>query len=199
MLSSPLPRLSERWPPPAGVRLRRAGAGDGPGVAAMNQNESVLAGLLQVPFPSPEAWRARLAESEKPDAQQLVLVAEHEGRIVGHAGLMPATAHLRRRHTASLGIAVHPDFQRRGLGSALMAALCDYADRWAQWTRLELSVFVDNEAAVALYRRFGFEHEGRMRGFALRDGEYIDVFMMARLHPRPPQLPPQQLQPSVAP
>jgi hypothetical protein len=33
-------------------------------------------------------------------------------------------------------------------------------------------------------------HEGRMRGFALRDGEYVDALMMARLHPNPPRLAP---------
>ncbi len=43
-----------------------------------------------------------------------------------------------------------------------------------------------NERAIALYRKFGFEVEGRHRGYAMRDGCYVDVFAMARLHPRPP-------------
>jgi putative acetyltransferase len=188
--------LRLHWPPPAGVVLRRATAADGPGIAAMNADETVLGGLLQLPFPGAEVWRARLADIDKPDAQHLVLVAEGvesagnaERRIVGHAGLMPATGHARRRHVASLGMAVAADHHRRGIGSALMAALCDYADRWAGWTRIELTVFADNDGAIALYRRFGFEVEGRMRAFALRAGQYADVLAMARLHPHPPQLP----------
>ena len=44
----------------------------------------------------------------------------------------------------------------------------------------------DVRAAIGLYRKFGFETEGRHRGFALRDGRYVDAFAMARLHPDPP-------------
>ena len=49
----------------------------------------------------------------------------------------------------------------------------DYADRWAGVLRLELTVFVDNTPAIALYRKFGFEIEGTNRAFALRDGTYL--------------------------
>ena len=87
-----------------------------------------------------------------------------------------------------LGISVAPEAQGQGVGRALMQALCDYADRWAQVLRIELTVFADNERAVRLYRSMGFVHEGTHRGYALRDGEYIDVLSMARLHPRPPRL-----------
>jgi Dienelactone hydrolase and related enzymes len=67
-----------------------------------------------------------------------------------------------------------------------MQAMCDYADRWIGLLRLELSVYVDNDRAIALYRRFGFETEGRYRGYVLRDGVFVDAFAMARLHPAPP-------------
>lgn len=183
-----------RCTPPPGIAIRRATAGDAAGFAAMNHDEGVLAGLLQVPFPSVEMWRQRLADSEKPDAPQLVLAAlvadgPAAGRLVGHAGLYQPHGSPRRRHAAGLGIAVHPEFQRRGVGRALMATLCDYADRWSPWTRLELTVFADNAGAIALYRSFGFEHEGRHRAYALRAGAYEDVLAMARLHPNPPRLP----------
>jgi putative acetyltransferase len=68
-----------------------------------------------------------------------------------------------------------------------MQGACDYADGWAHLLRLELTVFVDNQAAIALYRRFGFVEEGRHRAYALRNGRYEDVFSMARLHPNPPR------------
>ena len=62
------------------------------------------------------------------------------------------------------------DWQRRGVGSALLHAAIDLADNWIGYTRLELTVFTDNAAAVALYRKFGFEIEGTLRGYAFRDG-----------------------------
>jgi putative acetyltransferase len=49
----------------------------------------------------------------------------------------------------------------------------------------ELTVYTDNAAAVALYRKFGFGIEGTARGYALRRGEYVGAFMMARHAPAP--------------
>jgi putative acetyltransferase len=70
-----------------------------------------------------------------------------------------------------------------------MGALIEAADRWLNLQRIELTVFTDNARAIALYRRFGFVVEGTHRAYALRDGAYVDVHAMARLHPSPPQLP----------
>ena len=64
-----------------------------------------------------------------------------------------------------------------------MAALTEQADRWLGLRRIELTVWTDNAAAIALYERFGFEREGLHRAFALRDGEYVDALAMARLRP----------------
>ena len=98
----------------------------------------------------------------------------------------PAAWHCAVWHVVSLGISVAAGAQGQGVGKALMAALCDYADRWAQVLRIELTVFADNAHAIALYRRFGFQQEGLHRAFALRDGRYADALSMARLHPAPP-------------
>ena len=70
--------------------------------------------------------------------------------------------------------------------SALMRAMLDWADNWAGVLRIELQVFTDNAAAIALYQRHGFVVEGTLRGYALRDGVLADVHAMGRLHPSPP-------------
>lgn len=87
----------------------------------------------------------------------------------------------RRRHVASLGMAVRDDWAGRGVGTALMAAALDLADNWLGLTRLELTVWSDNEAAQALYRKFGFEQEGVARDYGLRHGVLVDTLYMARV------------------
>ena len=148
----------------------------------------VLPNLMQLPYTSEEIWQERLAENFAPGKTDLPLAAELNGEVVGNAGLHPIGSHLRRRHVLMLGIAVLPQAQRQGVGSALMAAMCDYADRWAGALRLELHVYSDNHAAIALYKKFGFQLEGTHRAYALRDGEYVDSLSMARLHPKPPRI-----------
>jgi putative acetyltransferase len=172
------------------IIVRRATVNDAAAFARIMGDPAVLAGLMQMPYTNENLWAARLAEGEVPGKIDLPLAAELDGRVVGTAGLHPVGAALRRRHVVTLGISVAPEAQRRGVGSALMAAMCDYADRWLGSLRIELTVYTDNESAVGLYRKFGFVVEGTLRGYALRDGVYVDALAMARLHPNPPAITP---------
>lgn len=170
------------------VEYRRATPADAAGLAQLMADPRVFGGLLQLPYPVAETWTSRLEEQIKqPDALHLLALAG--GRVIGAAGLNRAGQSLRMRHVAGLGIAVAPDWQRRGVGSELLRRLLDWADNWAGYLRIELGVYTDNEPAIALYRKFGFVHEGTQRAYALRDGQYVDSHMMARLHPNPPPLP----------
>ncbi len=146
---------------------------------------NATAGTLQIPFPSVEMWKKRMAE---PPTNARALVASADGRLIGHLSLEPMTRP-RRAHVAAIGMAVHDEFRRRGVGTTLLAAATELADNWLNLLRLELSVYTDNEPALQLYRRAGFVVEGTHRAYALRNGAYVDAFSMARLHPRPPLLP----------
>ena len=174
----------------ATITVRRARPDDAAAIASMMDEPVVYANLMQMPHASEEAHRARIADSTAPGKTDLLLVAEKDGKVVGSAGMHAVGPALRRRHAVMIGLSVTSEAQGQGVGSALMEALCDYADRWMGVLRIELTVYVDNAAAIALYRKFGFEMEGRHRGYALRDGRYVDAFAMARLHPSPPALAP---------
>ncbi len=78
-------------------------------------------------------------------------------------------------------MAVRDDWQGKGVGTALMGAALDLADNWLDLTRVELTVYTDNAAGIALYEKFGFEIEGTHRRYAFRNGEYVDAYSMARL------------------
>ena len=163
-------------PPPA-IVVRAAEPSDVPAMTeVMNQPRAVW-GTLQTPLMS-EAMRQKRFDAT--DHNNRALVAVLDGRVVGSIGLHREPWH-RRIHTASIGMAVHDAFAGRGVGSAMMAAVVDMADRWWNIKRLELNVYADNARAIALYERFGFEREGLMRAYAWRDGAYVDSLAMARL------------------
>ncbi len=138
---------------------------------------TVIHGTLQLPFPSAERWRKRLAE---PREGLYSLVASVEGEVVGTLGLHTSPNHPRRWHAGHIGMAVRDEWQGKGIGSALMEAAIDLADNWLNLARLELTVFTDNAPAIALYERFGFATEGTLAAYVFRDGEYVDCFTMAR-------------------
>ena len=178
--------------------IRRAEPGDYQAFAATFSGERTYRGTLQMPFPSQEMWKKRLAE---PDPNSVVLVVEADGEVIANAGLHPAQSVdiRRRRHAMTFGMAVRDDWQGKGVGTKLMSALVDLADNWFGALRLELTVYTDNAPAIALYRKFGFEVEGTHRAYALRDGRLVDTYAMARLHPQPPSLAPaNDTEPKVA-
>jgi putative acetyltransferase len=161
------------------IQIRHAEPQDYEAIQEIYNQPKAFAGTLQLPFPSIEMWRKRLAE---PPEGVYNLVAVVAGKVVGQLGLH-TSPRPRRRHVASFGIGVHDDFQGKGVGKALLQACVEMADNWLNITRLELEVYTDNEAAIHLYESFGFEHEGTKRQDAFRNGRYVDSHIMARLRP----------------
>jgi putative acetyltransferase len=161
------------------IEIRHAEPKDYEAIHTMMAQPRAYTGTLQMPYPSIETWRKRL---ENPPDGMVNLVACIEGNVVGQLGLH-AIDRPRRRHVGSIGMAVHDDWQGKGVGTALMAAAVDLADNWFNLLRLELQVYVDNEPALHLYQKFGFEIEGTLRCYAYREGKYVDSYTMARLRP----------------
>ena len=172
------------------LTLRRVKPADAAAIAEQFSDPDVFGGTLQLPYPSEEIWVQRIAGQNPPapGSNELVLAAVLGDKPVGLAGLHPVGPSVRRRHVMSLGITVAKASQGQGVGQALMAALLDYADNWAQILRIELTVYHDNQRAIRLYERHGFAPEGRLKAYALRNGAYEDVVTMARLHPKPPRI-----------
>ena len=160
------------------ITIRHAEPDDYEALHRIFSGPRVIAGTLQLPLPSAEMWRKRV--SEKPE-NLYSLVACADGEVVGNLGLETQPTRWRRRHVGQIGMAVRDDWQGKGIGTALMEAALDLADNWLNLTRVELSVFTENAAAIALYEKFGFEVEGTHRRYAFRNGAYVDSYSMARV------------------
>ena len=107
------------------------------------------------------------------------LVAESAGEAVGYVRLKQGKG--KGSHTGEIStVAVHPDFQRKGIGRQLVEEILTVAAGFGL-KRIRLTVHEDNDAAIRLYRRMGFEIEGREREAVKRDGKFIDLLIMGRL------------------
>ncbi len=162
------------------IVIRRVEPGDYQAAQRIFAGPKVIWGTLQMPYPSVEMWRKRLAE---PPEGFVNLVACVNDEVVGTIGIHTFPNHPRRHHVAEIGMAVRDDWQGKGVGTALMQAAVDMADKWLNLIRLELEVYTDNEPAIRLYKKFGFTIEGTGVKAVFRDGEYVDNYMMARLRP----------------
>lgn len=121
-------------------------------------------------------YRARFRRPWTDDGAHVVAVAGD--RVIGHVSTR-RDEHPVTRHVATLGMAVAADWRRRGVGARLMSE----AIRWARSVgvlKLLLSVYPDNDAAVALYRRFGFVEEGRLVRQSRKSHGFEDEILMAK-------------------
>jgi len=163
------------------ITIRGREPGDAAAYQRLFSHPDVYRWTTQLPFPSVATWEKKI---ERMDAEgYIAFVAEVDGLLVGELTLF-VEQRLRTRHSLSFGIGVDPAFAGRGIGEKLIRTGLDYAFNWMGIIRVELEVFHDNERALRLYQRLGFEHEGVKRKACLRDGEYHDIVVMAKLAPR---------------
>jgi RimJ/RimL family protein N-acetyltransferase len=108
-----------------------------------------------------------------------IFVVEHEGELVGH--LVAISGHSNRnKHSAYLVVGILQEFWGKGIGIKLFEQLEGWA-RHQQIHRIELTVMVHNESAVALYKKMGFEIEGLKKHSLLVREQYVDEFYMTKL------------------
>ncbi|MCB0166737.1 MAG: GNAT family N-acetyltransferase [Anaerolineae bacterium] len=161
------------------IMIRAVAPGDVEDLAEVLSMPKCQRQTLQTPYKSIEEVKRRYTNI--PDNKHvLVAVVKETQKVVGSISLVRQTA-ARRSHVAVLGMAVHDDYHGQGIGSQLMTAIINLAENWLNVTRLELTVYVDNQPALELYRKFGFIIEGTLSNYAFRDGVFIDAHFMARV------------------
>ncbi|HBJ6024369.1 TPA: GNAT family N-acetyltransferase [Clostridium perfringens] len=106
-------------------------------------------------------------------------VAEENGKVIG-LGILINHGNLRKKHVGVITLMVNSDYQNKGVGNLLMDKLINLSES-LNIIRLELCVFRDNYKAINLYKKFGFKEERIKVKSALKNGEYIDEIMMARI------------------
>ena len=87
------------------------------------------------------------------------MVAEDDGIIVGFITGLTMAQELQVHN-----IAVHPDYQGRGIGRQLMEAV-DALGRAGDYKRISLEVRQDNDIACKLYMSLGFKAVGARKDF----------------------------------
>jgi RimJ/RimL family protein N-acetyltransferase len=124
----------------------------------------------EVPIDRERQRAGRLERIASPDG--VAFLAEADGAIIGDLGMEV------RGGRAELGMAILQPWRGRGVGSALMEAAIAWA-RARDLDKIALQVWPHNDAAIALYERFGFEREGYLRRhYRRRNGEAWDAIQM---------------------
>jgi RimJ/RimL family protein N-acetyltransferase len=114
------------------------------------------------------------------DSGKLAISAEISETIVGFLSFENGP-HKRIRHRGTFGISVEKSWRGKGIGTALLQSLIEWAEADPLLEKISLAANADNENAIRLYRKFGFVEEGRRpKELKLGPDCYADDILMFR-------------------
>ena len=102
----------------------------------------------------------------------IMIVAFDEGELIGTGAVSVVSGKPRFAHRREIAISVRKDYWGKGIGTGIMNVLMDFA-RKSGAEVIELEVRSDNEAAISLYKKFGFEKIGTNEKFFKINGEFF--------------------------
>lgn len=127
----------------------------------------------------PASWAA-FTGGKRPELS-LVAVGSN-GRVVGWVAASPVSTRAAYAGVVEHSIYIHPDAARRGVGSKLLAAFLDLANKAGVWT-IQSSIFPENDASLRLHEQAGFRVVGRRERIAHMDfgplkGQWRDTVVL---------------------
>ena len=121
---------------------------------------------------------AELLRRKTDSVDEIELLAELDGKVVGSAGIGSVGRKEKIRHRAEFGISVDKAYWGLGIGRALTEACIECAKK-AGYAQLELEVVAENRSAIGLYESAGFVEYGRNpKGFRSRFTGWQEVVLM---------------------
>ena len=124
----------------------------------------------------------RVIQHAKDAERELLLIAVIDGKHIGNCSLMSIAPYKRYSHRCGIAIALYQEYCGCGIGKAMLQTVLDVAKKIG-YEQAELEVISDNQSAIALYRKLGFEKYGTFpNNMKYSDGTYANAdWMMMKL------------------
>ncbi|MDQ1235965.1 ribosomal protein S18 acetylase RimI-like enzyme [Paenibacillus sp. SORGH_AS306] len=118
--------------------------------------------------------RQQYLQDHPPGTQLVAILGE---QICGYVGFQHPTYVSTNQHVYDIHIAIHPDYQGKGIGRKLIESLGEFA-RSQQIRKLTLRVLSTNKEAFQFYKKLGFVENGRLPEEFYINGQYVDDILM---------------------
>ena len=121
-----------------------------------------------------ESVQERLDWLSSRSPRQPVIVALHQGEVVGWGAIVSFHTRSAFRFTGETSVYVHPSAHRRGIGRALLEHLVSRA-RELGYLTLVAAIDSEQEVSIRLHEAFGFREAGRLKNVGFKFGRWLDV------------------------
>ena len=117
--------------------------------------------------------------SQNKSERNLMLLGFLDGEYVGNCSLMGMSPS-RYQHRVSMGIALYQRFIGMAIGKVMTEQLINISKEKGI-EQIELEVVADNDRAISLYKKMGFEVIGTLpNNMKYKDGTYADAYWMMK-------------------
>jgi RimJ/RimL family protein N-acetyltransferase len=137
---------------------------------------------LRIPYPYKDAdFQEWLKIIEKATQQQgrpvHWAIRKEDGLLIGGCGL--DDFQVGKSHRAEIGYWLAKPFWGRGIMTAVVRRVCEFAFTEFGLVRITAHVFINNPASASVLEKAGFQQEGYLRKHYLKDGRYVDARLFA--------------------
>ena len=158
------------------VQIRNANIDDLPAIVEI-YNEAILntTATFDTEPKTPEeqsAWFS--AHNEK----RPIMVAEHEGRILGWSSLNSWSDRCAYSDTVEFSVYIDAKERGKGIGKSLMSTTIEFARGAKDIHTILVRIVGGNDVSIKMHESFGFKHIGIMREVGKKFGKLMDVHMM---------------------
>ncbi len=154
------------------ISIRPATKADAPAITALLNH--FIAQTTTTFIIAPHTVEERELWFEQRDAAHPAIAVDLEQRLVAWGALSLHNPREGYRHSADVSVYVHPDFQRRGIGRAIVIELIRLA-RAAGHHTLIADCCTESVGSIALHESLGFERAGRHREVGRKFDRWLDV------------------------
>lgn len=159
------------------IRLRALERDDLPFVHQLFNDDQIMSYWFDEPFEALVELRD-IYDRHIHDERERRFIVDVDGEA---AGLVELVGIVDVHRTAEFQIIIAPRFQGKGLAATATGKALDYAFAVLNLHKVYLIVDVENDKAIRVYRKAGFQEEGTLREEFFAAGRYRDALRMGVL------------------
>ncbi len=138
-----------------------------------------IPGRLATADTEPVSVESRLEWFHSHKENRPLYVVEQGGKTIAFLSFKSFYGRPAYSITAEIGIYIHPDHQKKGLGKMLLQKAIDISPELKLENLLGF-IFGHNEPSIRLFKNFGFTAWGTLKEVGKMDGKYVDLIIFGR-------------------
>ncbi|WP_440897357.1 GNAT family N-acetyltransferase [Amphibacillus sp. Q70] len=157
--------------------LRPLGKGDLDFIYQMHTNPDVANYWCNEPYTTMEKLEKEYQSSQESDSHRQFILMYGDEKV----GLLALYSISVRHRNAEFAIMFDPTQQGKGYATDASRLLIEYGFNQLNLHKLYLEVVKNNEKAIHIYQKVGFQIEGELKQHYFVDGQYYDGYVMSLL------------------